>query len=529
MILSNITRFPQSICLCLIMGLFIGIPHSQAFAQELPLTLLPAAQDAPLGSLVEVELHLSGLGDAAAPSLSAFDLTLDFDPTVVTFETVQYGDPLLGDPLDVLNQGSLTSTESDTGVVTALNLSLDLPQELDTLQASAFRLAVLTFTAVGVGTSPLDITVHAVGGDTLGDPLLATAAGGTITVIEQPDLDNDGVVNDSDNCPTVPNPDQADADGDLVGDVCDPDDDNDGIDDSIDNCPFTANPDQTDSDGDGLGDSCDSDPDGDGIEASDNCPATPNPDQTDSDGDGLGDACDADDDNDGLDDTQDNCPTLANPDQADLDSDGIGDVCDADVDGDGISNPTDNCPTAANPGQDNTDGDSAGDACDADDDNDGLLDEQDNCALIANPDQTDTDGDGIGDVCDGDLDGDGIANLNDNCPSVPNSGQSDLDGDGQGDVCDSDIDGDGVSNDSDICPGTPLGVVVAPSTGCSLAQLCPCEGPRGTTVAWRNYGRQYVSCVAQSAESFVAQGLLTKAEKDVLVSQAALSTCGEKK
>ena len=349
----NTIRLPRSARLYLLLSLVLGLLAAPVFAQELPLTLLPVAQDAPLGSLVEVELHLSGLGDAAAPSLSAFEITLNFDPTVLTFESVQYGDPLLGNPLDVLNQGSLTSTESDTGVVTALSLSLDLPQELDTLQASAFRLAALTFIAVGVGMSPLDITFHAVG-DALGDPMLATATGGTITVPEQPDLDNDGVVNDSDNCPIVSNPDQ-----------------------------------------------------------------------------------------------------------------------------------------------DDTDGDSVGDACDADDDNDGLLDEQDNCPLIANPDQTDTDGDRVGDVCGGDIDGD--------------------------------VDEDGVSNGSDICPGTPLGVVVAPSTGCSLAQLCPCEGPRGTTVAWRNYGRQYVSCVAQSAESFVAQGLLTKAEKDVLVSQAALSTCGEKK
>ncbi len=84
-----------------------------------------------------------------------------------------------------------------------------------------------------------------------------------------------------------------------------------------------------------------------------------------------------------------------------------------------------------------------------------------------------------------------------------------------------------MNNASDVCPGTPLGGVVAPSTGCSLAQLCPCAGPQGTSVAWRNHG-QYVSCVAKSADSFVAQGLLTEAEKDALVSQAAQSVCGEK-
>jgi Tol biopolymer transport system component len=37
-----------------------------------------------------------------------------------------------------------------------------------------------------------------------------------------PDDDNDGVPDATDNCPLVPNPDQADADGDHIGDVCDP-------------------------------------------------------------------------------------------------------------------------------------------------------------------------------------------------------------------------------------------------------------------------------------------------------------------
>jgi hypothetical protein len=68
--------------------------------------------------------------------------------------------------------------------------------------------------------------------------------------------------------------------------------------------------------------------------------------------------------------------------------------------------------------------------------------------------------------------------------------------------------------------------VADPSTGCSIAQLCPCEGPHGTTEPWKNHG-QYVSCVAKSATNFVAQGLMTAAEKDALVSQAAQSACGK--
>jgi hypothetical protein len=46
---------------------------------------------------------------------------------------------------------------------------------------------------------------------------------GTVSfdVILNPDQDGDGVVDDDDNCPTTPNPDQNDADNDGIGDVCD--------------------------------------------------------------------------------------------------------------------------------------------------------------------------------------------------------------------------------------------------------------------------------------------------------------------
>ena len=79
--------------------------------------------------------------------------------------------------------------------------------------------------------------------------------------------------------------------------------DGDGLLDCTDNCVGVANPEQLDSDGDGVGDACDG------------CPAMADPSQADTDGDGVPDACD-------------DCPTVENSDQRDVDHDGVGDACD---------------------------------------------------------------------------------------------------------------------------------------------------------------------------------------------------------
>tara|TARA_Y100000766_G_scaffold215529_2_gene187292 strand:+ start:8176 stop:10896 length:2721 start_codon:yes stop_codon:yes gene_type:complete len=260
------------------------------------------------------------------------------------------------------------------------------------------------------------------------------------------DDDEDTVFDHNDACPLGPvgwiSTPETDSEGDGCADI---DSDNDGWVDQMDNCPNDANSEQLDLDGDNIGDVCDIDEDSDGIaNPSDNCPRD-SPIWTstsinDYDQDGCHDSLtDLDDDEDGVSDADDACPrgeirwsTSASVD--DYDSDGCRDISEDD-----------------------------------DDDNDGVYDNLDNCQFgiigVAGLGQ-DLDNDGCIDSAeDDDDDGDGVLDLVDECPRTVAGRDVGITGCSQFQL---DDDLDGIANAIDLCQNTEAGKIVD-ANGCQIA------------------------------------------------------------
>lgn len=140
----------------------------------------PVSQSVPVGDTAEVALVISGLGDGIAPSVGVFDLNIAFDQALLGFSSAVYGDQL-----DLFSLGSFQETTPGSGSVNLFENSFDSPSDLDDLQADSFTLATLFFNTLAVGTSPLEITINALG-DSMGDPLVADVSNGSISPVPEP-------------------------------------------------------------------------------------------------------------------------------------------------------------------------------------------------------------------------------------------------------------------------------------------------------------------------------------------------------
>jgi len=84
-----------------------------------------------------------------------------------------------------------------------------------------------------------------------------------------------------------------------------------------------------------------------------------------------------------------------------------------------------------------------------------------------------------------------------------------------------DSDGDGVIDAVDQCPNTPIGVITDAS-GCSIAQLVPCDGP------WQDHG-EYVQALFEVTKRFVDSGVITETQRRVILREGLASDCGKRR
>lgn len=139
------------------------------------------------GNSVNVGVVISGLGSGEAPSVSTYDLVVNFDPTHLSYSDTTFGDSVLGNQLDVLDFGvnEQSATLDSSGNLNIFELSFDTAADLDDLQADSFTLATLTFDILKADTSPLEISINDLG-DAAGDFLTADLTSATVNSVPVP-------------------------------------------------------------------------------------------------------------------------------------------------------------------------------------------------------------------------------------------------------------------------------------------------------------------------------------------------------
>ena len=162
----------------LLVAAFILAPGRTASA--LVISLDPSTQTVAPGAGLAVDLNISGLGLGSAPSLGAWDVDIGFDTSILSFTGASFGNQL-----DLFGLGSINGAFDLGGVLDIFEISLDLPADLDLLQADAFTLATLSFDALSVGMSALTLSIDELA-DSLGDPLVPSQVLGAIVTVRQP-------------------------------------------------------------------------------------------------------------------------------------------------------------------------------------------------------------------------------------------------------------------------------------------------------------------------------------------------------
>jgi len=158
----------------------LSILSPSARAAAAVIEMLPSSSQVAVGDTVFLDLKIHGKGlTGNKKALSAFDIQLLLDTTLLNPTKVEFGDPQLGDQLDTngVVQGWLPIGSG----VKFSEVSLDSAGHLASLQVDAFIMARVTMKAVAPGTVQFGLDVDALGGKT-GAALTSSWQPVTITV-----------------------------------------------------------------------------------------------------------------------------------------------------------------------------------------------------------------------------------------------------------------------------------------------------------------------------------------------------------
>ena len=121
-----------------------------------------------LDSPVELALVVSDLGAGGAPSLAAWDATLQFDTSFLAYESATIGNGVGGSELDIGGLGTAEVITPGAGSVQLVELSFAIDPLAFDVQPDSFQLATIVFSVNGFGSTEVGF-----GTVVLGDPLAA--------------------------------------------------------------------------------------------------------------------------------------------------------------------------------------------------------------------------------------------------------------------------------------------------------------------------------------------------------------------
>ena len=134
-------------------------------------------------SPAQIALRVSGLPGGMAPSIGGFDLTLEYDPAILSYLGTVFGSAL-GNPA---TEAIAFDDVPGVGLVRLFEVSLLDPDVLDADQPGTFTLATVAFGGRQPGISLVNFLSVELS-DSMANPLTANTLNGAIQVVSEPDF-----------------------------------------------------------------------------------------------------------------------------------------------------------------------------------------------------------------------------------------------------------------------------------------------------------------------------------------------------